>query len=103
MHNGELAKKYQVAPLTRKECATKLRVMYLQSKCCALGWKHCCIVVIWLNSSISDDLRTNAFSTSTKCKSQGKYIFWICWSSLLRHYKKLGWMYISSLFPSQVP
>jgi len=45
MHNGELAKKYQVAPSTRKECATKLRVMYLQSKCCALGWKHCCIVV----------------------------------------------------------
>jgi len=29
MHNGELAKKYQVLPLTRKECPTKLEVMYL--------------------------------------------------------------------------
>jgi len=28
MHN-ELAKKYQVSPLTRKECPTKLGVMYL--------------------------------------------------------------------------
>jgi len=45
---------------------------------------------VWLNSSNSDDLRTNAFSTSTKCKSQGKNIFWICWSSLSRHYNKWG-------------
>jgi len=29
MHNGQLAKKYQVSPLTRKECPTKLGVMYL--------------------------------------------------------------------------
>jgi len=29
MHNRELAKKYQVSPLTRKECLTKLGVMYL--------------------------------------------------------------------------
>jgi len=29
MHNGELAKKYQVYPLTQKECPTKLGVMYL--------------------------------------------------------------------------
>jgi len=29
MHNGELAKKYQVSPLTRKGCPTKLGVMYL--------------------------------------------------------------------------
>jgi len=29
MDNGELAKKYQVSPLTRKECPTKLCVMYL--------------------------------------------------------------------------
>jgi len=29
---------------------------------------------VWLNSSKSDDLRTNAFSTSTKCKSHGKKI-----------------------------
>jgi len=29
MHKGELAKKYQVSPLTRKECPTKLVVMYL--------------------------------------------------------------------------
>jgi len=29
MHNGELAKKYQVSPLTRKDCPTKLDVMYL--------------------------------------------------------------------------
>jgi len=44
MHNGELAKNYQVSPLARKECSTKLGVMYLQSKCFALRWKHCCIV-----------------------------------------------------------
>jgi len=30
---------------------------------------------VWLISSKSDDLRVNAFSTSTKCKSQGKNIF----------------------------
>jgi len=30
---------------------------------------------VWLNSSKSDDYRTNAFSTSTKCKSQGKISF----------------------------
>jgi len=29
MHNGELAKKYQVSPSTRKERLTKLGVMYL--------------------------------------------------------------------------
>jgi len=29
MHNSELAKKYQVSPSTRKECLTKLGVMYL--------------------------------------------------------------------------
>jgi len=29
MHNGELAKKYQVSSVTRKECPTKLDVMYL--------------------------------------------------------------------------
>jgi len=29
MHNGELAKKYQVSRLTRKECTAKLGVMYL--------------------------------------------------------------------------
>jgi len=29
MHNGELAKKYHVLPLTRKECPAKLGVMYL--------------------------------------------------------------------------
>jgi len=29
MHNGELVKKYQVSPTTRKECPTKLSVMYL--------------------------------------------------------------------------
>jgi len=29
VHNGELAKKYQVSPLTRKECPTILGVMYL--------------------------------------------------------------------------
>jgi len=27
---------------------------------------------VWLNASKSDDLRTNAFRTSTKCKSHGK-------------------------------
>jgi len=40
---------------------------------------------VWLNSSKSDDLRTNAFSTSTKCKSQRKNIFWICWPPLSWH------------------
>jgi len=45
---------------------------------------------VWLNSSKSDDARTNAFSTKTKRKSQGKNIFWICWSPLSWHYKKLG-------------
>jgi len=29
MHNGELAKKFHVSPLTRKVCATKPGVMYL--------------------------------------------------------------------------
>jgi len=29
MYNGELAKNYQVSPLTRKERSTKLGVMYL--------------------------------------------------------------------------
>jgi len=29
MHNGELAKMYQVSPLTRKVCATKVGVIYL--------------------------------------------------------------------------
>jgi len=29
MHNSELAKKCEVSPLTRKECPTKLGVMYL--------------------------------------------------------------------------
>jgi len=44
MHYGELAKKYQVSPSTRRECRTKPGVMYLWSKCFALGWKQCCIV-----------------------------------------------------------
>jgi len=29
MHNGELAKMYQVSPFTRKEYPTKIGVMYL--------------------------------------------------------------------------
>jgi len=29
MHNGEMVEKYQVSPSTRKECPTKLGVMYL--------------------------------------------------------------------------
>jgi len=29
MHDGELVKKYQVSHSTRKECPTKLGVMYL--------------------------------------------------------------------------
>jgi len=45
MHTGELAKNGQVSPaITRKECPAKLGVMHLQSKCFALGWKHCCIL-----------------------------------------------------------
>jgi len=76
MHNGELAKRYQDSPSTRKECSTKLGMMYLQSKYFALGWKHCCIVgLVKLKYCISDNLRTNAFSTSTKCKSKEKIYF----------------------------
>jgi len=56
---------------------------------------------VWLNSSKSDDLRTNAFSMIKTLKTQEKNVFFICWSPLLRHYK---WgLYILSLFPSQVP
>jgi len=29
VHNSELAKKYQVSPSTRKECPTKLGLIYL--------------------------------------------------------------------------
>jgi len=61
------------------------------------------VLWVWLNSSKSDYVRTNAFSTSTKRESQGKNNFWFCWSPLLRHHKKLGYTYISSLFPNQVP
>jgi len=82
MHNGELAKKYHVSPLTQKRCPTKLGVMCLLSKCFAIGWKRCCIGVR-LNSNKSDDL-------STTCKSHGKNIFVICCSPLSRHYKKWG-------------
>jgi len=45
MHNGELAKKFQVSPaLTRKECLAKPGVTYLLSKCFATWMKtllHC--------------------------------------------------------------
>ena len=44
----------------------------------------------WLNSSKSDDLRTNALSISTKCKSHEKIYF-----GFVGHY-------ILSLIPSQV-
>jgi len=79
----------QVSPSTRKECPTKLGLMHLQSNVSHFNEN---IATLWvrLNSSKSDHLRTTAFSTSTKCKSQGKYIFWICWSPLSRRYKKLG-------------
>jgi len=30
MHNGELGKKYEVSPLTRKGCPTKLGVMFVK-------------------------------------------------------------------------
>jgi len=29
VHDGELPEKYQVSPTTRKDCTTKLGVMYL--------------------------------------------------------------------------
>jgi len=45
-------------------CICKANVSYLDENIAAL-W-------VWLNSSKSDDLRTNAFRTSTKCKSHGK-------------------------------
>ena len=74
MHNGESAKKHQVSPSTRKECPTKLGVMYLQSKVSHLD-ENVAALWVWLNSYKSDDLHTNTFSTSTKCKSQGKKSF----------------------------
>ena len=67
---------------TRCDVSAKEKVSHLDENIAEL-W-------VWLNSGKSEDLRTNAFSTSTKCKSQGKNIFWIRWSSLSRHYKKLG-------------
>jgi len=67
MHNGELAKKYQVLPLTRKECPKKLGVMYLQTNVSHLD-ENIATFWVWLISSKSDDVRANAFSTSTKCK-----------------------------------
>jgi len=91
MHNGELAKKYQVSPLTQKECLTKLGVMYCIYKANVSHLdENIAALWVWLKSSKSDNLRTNAFSTSTKRKSQGKNSFWVCWSPLWRHYKKLG-------------
>jgi len=45
VHNGELAKQYQVSlASTRKECPSKLGITYRWSKCFVLGWKYCCIV-----------------------------------------------------------
>jgi len=89
MHNGELAKKTKFHLQHEKNveqnevwCICKANVSKLDENIVAL-W-------VWLNSSRSDNLRTIAFSTSTKCKSQWKNLFWICWSPLLRHYKKFG-------------
>ena len=71
MHNGELAKstKFHLQHEENVEqnkvcCTCKANVSQLDENNAAL-W-------VWLNSSKSDDLRTNAFSTSTKCKSQRK-------------------------------
>jgi len=87
MHNGELAKTYQVLPLTRKECPTKLGCdAYVKQM--FRTWMKTAALWFWLKSIKSDGLRTNAFSTSTTCKSQGNNIFRICWSSLSWHYKK---------------
>jgi len=87
MPKGELAKKYQVSPLTRKECATKLGVIYLYCKANVSHLdENTAALWVWLNSSKSDDLRTNAFTTSTKCESQGKITFWISWSPLSRQF-----------------
>jgi len=46
--------------------ACKAKVLHLDENIAALCF--------WLNSSKSHDLRTNAFSTSTKCKNHKKYI-----------------------------
>jgi len=89
MHNDELAK------------STKFHLQHENNVQQNLVWGICKANVshmdeitaalwVWLNSSQPDDLRINAFSTSTKCKNQGKNIFWICWSPLLWHYKMLG-------------
>ena len=47
--------------------ACKAKVPHLHGNIAAL--------CLWLNSSKSDDLRTNALSTSTKCKSHEKIYF----------------------------
>jgi len=47
--------------------ACKAKVAHLHQNIAAL--------CVWLNSSKSDDLRSNVFSTSTKCKNHEKIYF----------------------------
>jgi len=65
----------------KTRCDVLVKQMFHLDKNVAALW-------LWLNSSKSDDLRINAFSTSTKCKKSRKNTFFICWSPLSRHYKK---------------
>jgi len=42
-----------------------------------LTWMKTLLHCVWLNSCKSDDLQTNAFSTSEKFRSHGKHIFFL--------------------------
>jgi len=86
MYNGELAKKVPTFTFNTKRMSNKSRCDVLIKQMFRIWMKT---LLHYVNQNESEDLRTNAFSTSTKCKSHRKNIFWICWSSLSWHYKKL--------------
>jgi len=86
MYNGELVKKVPSCTFNMKRMSNKSRCDVLIKQMFRTWMKT---LLHYVNQSESDDLRINAFNTSTKCKSNGKNIFWICWSSLSRYYSKL--------------
>jgi len=71
-----IGKKVPSFTFNTKKCPTKVDVMY---STCKANVSHLdenvATLWVWLNPSKSDNVRTNAFSTSTKCKSHGKNIF----------------------------
>jgi len=71
MPNGELAKMYQFH-LYHEKNVQQNQVWFICKENVSLLDENIAALWVWLNSSKSDDLRTNVFSTSTKCKSQGK-------------------------------